>query len=427
MKIVQVGDFKLGAEERQAINEVLDSGRISEGKKVREFEKEFAKFIGTKYAVALNSGTSALIAGITAMIYHEGLRVKPDTNVITTPLTYVATSSAIVKSGFNPVYVDVDKETFVITPENVRGHLETVDDINQYSFILPVHLMGNACDMDEINKIAKKYDLQTFEDAAQAHGTIYKGKKLGSLSLLGGFSFYIAHNIQAGEMGAITTNDKEIARLVGKIKAHGRMCDCPICTRATGNCPKILAYNYKGEDDFDPRFTHDIIGYNFKTTEFQAALALVQLKKVDWIIKKRQENVKYLNEGLGDYSDILQLPKYSNKISYLAYPLVIKKPKIISRKKLRLELEKKGIETRPLFGCIPTQQQAYHHLKEKYIGKLPNAEYIGLNGFYVGCHQYLVEEDLEYVIRCFKEFLRKIRDAGSALATSSEPSKIGIN
>lgn len=405
MKIVQVGDFKLGAEERQAINEVLDSGRISEGKRVREFEKEFAKFIETKYAVALNSGTSALMAGITAMSYHEGLRTKPNTNVITTPLTYVATSNAIVKSGFNPVHVDVDKETFVITPENVRVHLETVDDINQYSFILPVHLMGNACDMDEINKIAKKYDLQTFEDAAQAHGTIYKGKKLGSLSLLGGFSFYIAHNIQAGEMGAITTDDKEIARLVDKIKAHGRMCDCPICVRSKGLCPKM-----KGDtdEDIDPRFTHDLIGYNFKTTELQAVLGLTQLKKVEWIIKQRQEHVKYLNESLEKYSGILQLPKYSDSISYLAYPMVIKNPKLISRKKIRIELEKRGIETRPLFGCIPTQQPAYSHLKEKYKGKLPNAEYLGSNGFYIGCHQYLTAKDLDYIVKCFKEILEKI-------------------
>lgn len=404
MKIIQVGDFKIGTEERQAINEVLDSGRISEGKKVRDFEKEFAEFIGTKYSILLNSGTSALIAGLTSLKYHKDLNLKPGQKIITTPLTYIATSNAIVLSGFEPVYVDVDKETFGITPENIKKHLEEINDIDNYSLILPVHLMGYPCDMDGINKIADKYGLQVFEDSAQAHGSIYKNKKTGTLSLLSIFSFYIAHNIQVGEMGAITTNDKEINRLVKKIKAHGRMCDCPICTRATGNCPKILAY--KGEDDFDPRFTHDIIGYNFKTMEFQAALGLAQLRRVDYIIKKRQKNVKYLNEGLEDCSDIIQLPKYSDKISYLAYPLVIKKPEIISRKKLRFELEKKGIETRPLFGCIPTQQQAYHHLKEKYIGKLPNADYVGLNGFYIGCHQYLEEEDLDYITSNVIQYIR---------------------
>jgi CDP-6-deoxy-D-xylo-4-hexulose-3-dehydrase len=400
---IRVGDFKIGEEEKRAVNEVLELGKISEGKKVREFENEWAKFIGTKYAIALSSGTSALIAGLTALKYCEDVNIKPNSKVITTPLTYIATSNAIVLSGFEPVYVDIDKETFGITPENIRAHLEEADP-KEYSLILPVHLMGYPCHMEAINKIAKEYGLIVFEDSAQAHGTIYKGKKTGSLSLLSAFSFYIAHNIQAGELGAITTDDPEIARLIRKIKANGRLCDCPICFRDQGKCPKI--FSYKGEDDFDPRFTHDLIGYNFKAMEFQAALGITQLRKADWIIEKRRENVKYLNEGLKEFSDILQLPKFDENVSYLAYPIIIKKPEKISRKKLRLELEKRGIETRPLFGCISTQQPAYNYLKEKYQGKLPNAEYIGSNGFYIGCHQYLNKEDLDFIISAFKDILK---------------------
>lgn len=401
---VRVGDFRIEKEERRAINDVLDSGKLSEGEKVRTFEKEWAKYIGTKYAIAVSSGTSALIAGLTALRCYEELGINNGTKVITAPITYISTSNAIVLSGFEPVYVDIDRVTFGITPENIKAHLEEVDDTNEYSLILPVHLMGYPCDMDKINKIAKEYGLQTFEDSAQAHGTIYKGRKTGSLSLLSIFSFYIAHNIQAGEMGAVTTDDQEIIRWIKKIKANGRVCDCPVCRRAEGKCPRLASY--KGEDDFDPRFTHDLIGYNFKTMEFQAALGLTQLKKANWITEKRNENVKYLNDGLGEFSDVLQLPKYSKDISYLAYPVVIKNPEIVSRKKLRSELEKKGVETRPLFGCIPTQQPAYKHLKEEYKGKLPNADYMGKNAFYIGCHQYLEQEDLDFVIRVFKEILK---------------------
>ena len=401
---VRVGDFRIGEEERKAINDVLDSGNISEGENVRTFEKEWAKYIGTKYAIAVSSGTSALIAGLTALRYREELGINKGMKIITAPITYIATSNAIVLSGFEPVYVDVDRETFGLTPENIKAHLEEVDDTNEYSLILPVHLMGYPCDMDEINKIAKEYGLQTFEDSAQAHGTIYNGRKTGSLSLLSSFSFYIAHNIQAGEMGAVTTDDQEIIRLIKKIKANGRVCDCPICRRSEGKCPRLASY--KGEDDFDPRFTHDLIGYNFKTMEFQAALGITQLKKANWITKKRNENVKYLNDGLEEFSEVLQLPKYSKDISYLAYPIVIKKPDVISRKKIRYELEKRGIETRPLFGCIPTQQPAYKYLKKEYEGKLPNADYIGKNAFYIGCHQYLEQEDLDFVIRVFKEILK---------------------
>lgn len=182
------------------------------------------------------------------------------------------------------------------------------------------------------------------------------------------------------------------------------MCDCPVCVRSEGECPRLNSYN--GEEDFDPRFYHDMFGFNFKAMEFQAALGLVQLEKVGSILEKRKHNVSYLNAGLLPLKDILQLPKYSESISYLAYPIVIKKPDIISRKMLRHELEKVGIETRPLFGCIPTQQPAYAYLKKKYQGKLPNAEYIGLNGFYIGCHQYLTKKDLDFMIKTFHQVLK---------------------
>ncbi|MCS7109291.1 MAG: DegT/DnrJ/EryC1/StrS family aminotransferase, partial [Candidatus Micrarchaeota archaeon] len=404
-------DFRIGEDEKIAINEVLNSGKISEGDRVREFEVEFSKFVGTNYSILVNSGTSALIAGLTALKYFSGLEMGNTINtkkVITTPLTYIATSNAIVLSGFEPVYVDIVRDTFVITPENIRSHLEQIDDPTEYFLILPVHLMGYPCEMDKINKIAKEYGIYTVEDSAQAHGTIYKDKKTGSLSLFGIFSFYIAHNIQAGEMGAVTTNSSEIAGLIRKIKVNGRACECQICRRVEGKCPRMIVGG-EDDEDFDPRFSHEIVGYNFKTMEFQAALALIQLKRVDWIIRRRNENVKYLNEGLENLSDILQLPVYSKDISYLAYPLVIKKPEVISRKKLRYELEKNGIETRPMFGCIPTQQPAYKFLKEEYYGKLPNAEYIGKNGFYIGCHQYLEQEDLDYIIKTFKKILLNLK------------------
>lgn len=395
---VSVGDFRISREERNAIKKVLESGRISEGEHARKFEEEWAKYVGTKYSVILNSGTSALISGLTALKYNwKNSKAKNGTKVITTPITYIATSNAIVLSGLEPVYVDIDKDTFCITPENIKAHLEETKTPEEYSLILPVHLMGYPCDMDGINKIAKKYGLHVFEDSAQAHGTLYKGKKVGSLSLLSDFSFYIAHNIQVGEMGAINTNDYEIIKLIKRIKANGRLCDCPTCTRKMTGCPKIKA----SKDDIDPRFTHDIIGYNFKITEFQPALGLAQLKKIDWIIKRRRQNVKYLNEELEKFSSVIQLPKYDENVSYMAYPLVIKNPKKVSRKKIRMKLEQMGIETRPLFGCIPTQQPAYSYLKDKYKEKLPVAENVGLNGFYIGCHQYLTHEDLDYVVKAF--------------------------
>lgn len=397
---ISVGEFRLGEQEKKVLMDVIDSGRISEDKWTFEFEKEWAKYIGTKFSVAVNSGTSALIAGLLAL--KKRLGIKDGAKVITTPLTFIATVNAVMHSGLKPVFVDVDPANFVITSENIKEVLRKEKNV---AIVLPVHLMGYPADMDAINSLAKKHNLLVMEDAAQAHGTIYKGRRVGSLSKLGVFSFYIAHNIQAGEMGAITTDDQDIFKLLKKIKTHGRMCECAVCTRSRGVCPPLK--RYKGKEDFDPRFYHDMIGFNLKVMEFQAALGLTQIKKADEIFKKRSYNVRYLNDGLSDLADILQLPYYSKDISYLAYPLVIKDNKIITRLKVRRQLEEEGVETRPLFGCIPLQQPAYAFLKRKYEGKLPNAEYIGANGFYIGCHQYLEKDDLDFIISVFHKILKR--------------------
>jgi len=397
---IPVGEFKLGSSEKKALMDVIDSGKLSEGRKTFEFEKAWSRYIGTKFSIAVNSGTSALIAGITAL--KKKFSIKEGAKVITTPLTFISTVNAIYHCGLKPVFADINFKTLVITPDNIKRVLDKEKGV---SIILPVHLMGFAADMDEINGLAKEYGAVVMEDAAQAHGTLYKGKRAGSLSELGIFSFYIAHNIQAGEMGAITTNDQEIFKLVKKLKAHGRMCECNVCTRSQGICPPLD--NYKGKDDFDPRFYHDMIGFNFKIMEFQAALALTQLKKADEIFEKRNFNVRYLNEKLSGFAKALQLPYYSKEVSYLAYPIIIKDTKAISRLKLRRALEKEGVETRPLFGCVPTQQPAYYFLKSQYKNKLPNAEYIGANGFYIGCHQYLKKDDLDFIVSVFRKILKK--------------------
>ncbi|MDD4899081.1 MAG: DegT/DnrJ/EryC1/StrS family aminotransferase [Candidatus Omnitrophica bacterium] len=400
MAQITVGKLKIGQREEDALLEVIKSGQLSEGRKTFEFEKAWAAYIGTGFAIAFNSGTSGLIAGLTALKIKYN--IKDGSKVVTSPLTFIATANAIMHCGLQPVFVDVDRQKLVITPENIEAAVKKDKGI---ALILPVHLMGYAVDMLAISKIAKKYGLRVMEDASQAHGTLYNNKKLGSFSDLAIFSFYIAHNIQAGEMGAANTDNIELFKLLKKIKTHGRMCDCNVCSRHLGKCHLLKKYTNK-EIDLDPRFYHDIIGFNFKTMEFQSALGLLQLSKAQEIFEKRNFNVCYLNRGMKDLEGVLQLPEYSEQVSYLAYPLVIKDSRIISRFRLRRELEHRGIETRPLFGCIPTQQPAYRFLEKKYKNKLPVAEYLGLNGFYIGCHQYLEKADLDKIISVFHEVLK---------------------
>ena len=397
MNPIRIGDFFVSEEEKKEIIRVIDSGMITENKETKNFERNWAKGIGTKYSVAVNSGTSALIAGLCSLKYLAKDEKKK--KIITTPLTFISDAHAIVQSGLTPVFGDVDEKTFGILPSEIERILKE-NDPSEFLAILPVHLIGYPCDMDAINDIAKKNELFVFEDCAESHGTLYKGKVTGTLSDLSAFSFYVAHNIQVGELGAVNTSNPEIKRLVKKIKAYGRKCDCEVCTRMEGTCPQIL--NYKGKEDFDPRFTFDMIGFNFKTMDLITVLANSRIGELERIKQKRLENVAFLNDGLKHHSEIIRLPEYSSEVSYLSYPLIAKEGE---RKRIRKELEKRKIETRPIFSCIPTQQPAYSYLKEEYKGKLPNAESIGSNGFYIGCHQYISKSDLEYIIKSFDEIL----------------------
>ncbi len=395
---VRIGDIRIEEEEKEAVMGCLAQGRLSEGEKTREFEQLWARYIGTKHCVAVNSGTSALLAGLHALLHDERRpKVRPGCKVITSPVTYVATSNAVVLAGMQPVYVDIDPRTFTLDVNQVEDVLRR--SRGGHALLLPVHLMGYVNDMDALNGLARRYGLAVFEDAAQAHGSLYRGRKAGSLSDLAEYSFYIAHNIQVGEMGAVVTSDEELCRLIRRIKANGRLCDCRICRRAEGKCPHRDA-------EFDPRFTHDLIGFNFKTAELHAAIAIPQVKRADAIIRARQHNVRTLNEKLEPFSDIFQLPLYSDDVSYLAYPLVIRDARW-SREKVMKALGEAGVETRPLFGCIPTQQPAYRFLKERYEGRLPHADFAGQNGFYIGCHQYLGKDHLDHVAEAFSALVRK--------------------
>jgi len=396
-RIIRTGGFSFSDIEKKALYDVIDSNRITEHNKTNVFEKNWAKKIGTKYAVAVNSGTSALISGLYALKYldKEDKRKK----VITTPLTFISTTNAILLSGLEPVYADVNPDTFDI---DVGGIEKILRENNPKDFlaILPVHLLGYPCNMNEINRIAKENDLYVLEDSAEAHGTKYNGKNVGTFSDLSIFSFYVAHNIQAGELGSVNTDNRKIKDLLMKIKAHGRMCACDVCRRMEGKCP----FRFRDDEDVDPRFTFNEVGFNFKTNEFATTIANMRINQMDETNKRRQEIVKYLNAGLEKHSDVLQLPKYSEDVSYLAYPIVLKKEG--GRNLLMNKLMERGIENRPLFGCIPTQQPSMAAFKKEYEGKLPNAEYIGKNGFYIGAYQDMTKEDLDYIINSFDEILK---------------------
>ena len=383
-----IGDFPLGVEERDALQRVIDAGRVSEGAEVRAFEDEFADWLGVRHCVVVSSGTSALMAGLRALVVSELYPGLSDgARVLVPAVTFAATANAVQLSGFRVLFGDVDAETYCLTPQSVAR--ETCE------VVLPVHLMGYWADLKRIRQAAPKAVL--VEDAAEAHGTSIGGRKVGGYGAWGAFSFYIAHTVQAGEMGAVVTDSGVIATAVRRLKAHGRACACRVCLRGAGHCPRL--------EDGDPRFTHLYPGYNFKANEFVAALARVQLGHVEENVERRARNELRLWRGLEELESEQLIEPHAIQAGavMMAYPVVLARRGI--RNRVLVDLEKRGVECRPLFGCLPTQQPAYgdHH---QASAQFPVAEHLGADGFYVGCHQYLTDDDVDYMAKAIVDVVK---------------------
>ncbi len=249
----------IGKEEEEAVIKVLRSGKLAQGEKVAEFEEKFANFVGTKYAVATDNGTTALMVALTAAGIGSG------DEVITTPFTFMATATSVVFTGATPIFVDIDPQTFNLDPSKIEKAIT-----KKTKAIMPVHLYGLMANMPEIMKIAKKHNLLVIEDSAQAHGANIGGRKAGSWGIAGTFSFYPTKNMTTGEGGMITTNDENLAK-------------------------KARIFRNQG---MQKRYVHEIVGYNFRMTNIAAAIGIEQLKKLEALTEKRIKNAEFLTKKL---------------------------------------------------------------------------------------------------------------------------------
>jgi len=250
--------------EENALIEVLRSGhwgRIS-GKKNEEFEEKFSKFVGANYGVTCVNGTAALEIALSAIDIGRG------DEVIVPAYTFIATATACMLVGADPVFVDIDQDTYNISPEQIEQAITT-----RTKAIIAVHIGGCPANMDEIIKIAKRYNLLVIEDAAQAHGAEWRGKRVGSIGDIATFSFQASKNINAGEGGIVTTNNKKFADRAWSLMNVGRA--------KNGGW-----------------YEHPILGWNYRMTEFQAGILLVQMERLEEQMKKREENAKYLSYGM---------------------------------------------------------------------------------------------------------------------------------
>jgi dTDP-4-amino-4,6-dideoxygalactose transaminase len=395
---IPFGTVTITEKSKKMILDCLEKGRVSSGKYVREFEDRFADIVGAKAAVAVSSGTDADTLAL-AVLHDMG--AKRDDEVITPALSFAATGNAVLHAGFIPVFVDVDPETLDINPDQIEKAVS-----GRTRAIIPTHLMGKPAAMDAIMKVSRKHNLLVVEDAAEAHGAEYKGKKVGTIGDLGAFSLYVAHIITTGEGGIIVTNNSQYAEILRSLRAHGRACKCRQCISniSSGYCKK----RFKNKEKGDIRFLFERVGYSCKMNELEAALGLGNLDLYKEILDKRYRNLRVMMEQFAQFSSYLWTFKEESyeKIGPHAFPFVVKKGAPFTRDELLLHLEQHGVDVRTLFSSIPTQCGGYEFLGKK-IGDFPHAEYIGQNGIHVGVHHDISEKDIEWFINCVKDFIKE--------------------
>jgi len=352
-----LGDFKATLEQKNIVNDIINSGRLTEGKFVKKFEEETAKFLGVKHVIAVSNGTVAL-----QLVAHLIREKYPKAKTVCVPATtFPATLNAFEVCGFKTILCDINPFNLCMNINNLTPRQKRKIDI-----IVPVHLMGYTCDMSEIIEESIKYNWIVIEDFAEAFGSKYKSKYVGTIGDFGCSSFYVSHILQGGELGIVTTNSDEMAYILRSMKNHGRI----------GNPMK---------------FNHGFIGSNYKTTEFCAGICYSQMKNADKYIKQRQANVKYLSENIKN--PYLTPFHYGESFSYLGFP--ISADNKAYKDIIRTILHANGIETRDMFPCL-ANQPAY---KGKFKGTYIWSQIIEDECFYIPCHQYLSEDDLKKIVK----------------------------
>jgi CDP-4-dehydro-6-deoxyglucose reductase, E1 len=383
-----------GADEIIESLDSLLSTNVTMGNKVKKFENLFSKYIKSKYSSMVNSGSSANLVALSALTNPQfGQRLKKNSEVITPAVTWATTVYPINNLNLKPKFVDIDLESFCMKTDDLDEAISP-----NTSLLLPVHLLGNVCDMSIIKEVATKKDLLVMEDCCEAHGAEFKGEKVGTIGDIGTFSFFLSHHITTIEGGMITTNNESLHELSKALRAFGWIRDLKHKDKLIKKYPKM-----------DPRFMFTNMGYNFRPTEIQGAFGIHQIKKLDKFIKIRNENRKYWSKKFSQYEDFFIITKQDPRTKSVdfCYPLTIKKNSPFSRDSLLKYLLKKKIQTRPIMSGNFLEQPVIEYIPHVKHGKLNNAKLAMKNSFFFGNHHAIGKQEREYVVDAIAQFIER--------------------
>ena len=369
--MIPYGKQTIEQDDIQAVVDVLKSDFLTTGPKIAEFEQTVADYVGAKYAVAISNGTSALHAACFAA------GIEPGDEVITTPLTFAASANCVLYCGGTPVFADVDPKTYNIDPEDIQRKIT-----DRTKAIIAVHLAGQPCDMDAIHSIAREHGLIVIEDGAHALGSVYKGKKVGSMSDMTTFSFHPVKPITTGEGGMIVTDNEDFYKKMILFRSHGITRDDSMMTRNDG-----------------PWFYQQFnLGYNYRITDIQCALGCSQMKKLDRFLARRKEIVARYNEAFADCDNIITPYQLSDTES--GWHLYIVQVKKCDRRQVFENMREKGIGVNVHY--IPVYMHPYYQEHGYENVHCANAEEIYSHIISLPLYPGLTSEQQDYVIDTLK-------------------------
>jgi dTDP-4-amino-4,6-dideoxygalactose transaminase len=369
--------------ERNAIQKVVDSDMYTMGKHVAEYEKQFADFFGTKYALMVSSGSTANLLMIASLFFTKYPKLKRGDEVIVPAVSWSTTYFPLQQYGLKVKFVDIDRETLNIDLEKLETAIT-----EETKAILLVNLLGNPNDFDAIQRMVGDKDIVILEDNCESMGAEFNNKKTGSFGLMGTFSSFFSHHIATMEGGCVVTDDEELYHILLSIRAHGWTRNLPKENRVTGT---------KSDDAFEEAFRFVLPGYNVRPLEMSGAIGIEQLKKLPDFIKVRRENAKLFCQ-IFDEHPYIQIQQEVGDSSWFGFSLVIKEDAPFSRKDMVDAFLEAGIECRPIVtGNFLKNEEVLKFFDYEVSGTLESAEYIDKYGLFVGNHQESLTEEIGFL------------------------------
>lgn len=393
----------IGAEELQMMVEASLDGWLTTGRFNDAFEERLAKFLGVKYLITVNSGSSANLVAFSALTSPKlGDRaIRPGDEVIGVAAGFPTTVNPILQFGAIPVFVDVELGTYNIDVTKLEAAIGP-----KTKAIMLAHTLGNPYNLEEISKICKKHNLWLVEDCCDALGSTYNGQLVGTFGDIGTISFYPAHHITMGEGGAVFTNNEELKKIAESFRDWGRDCYCP--PGKDNTCGKRFCWKLGTlPEGYDHKYTYGHLGYNLKITDMQAACGLAQLEKAPGFIQRRKDNFRFLKERLAGCEEFLILPEATKNSdpSWFGFPITLKNGAPVSRIELLRYLDENKVGTRLLFAGNLTRQPYMIGRNYRVVGDLANTDVVMNNTFWVGVQPALSEEMLQYTATKIENYL----------------------